>query len=101
MKKKQELTIEEAFVEIYATSYQFTHDNTLSFINFYNEKCKMLRHEIIEHEENEPFKFLKKTHKNWEIKKDKLQTEFENTFNRLMKEYAELESIINLSSSSN
>lgn len=101
MKKKQEITTEEAFAEIYATSYKFTHDSTLSFINFYNEKCKMLRHEIIEHEENEPFKIFKKTHKNWEIKKDKLETELENTFNNLMEEYAELESLINFSSSSN
>lgn len=97
MKKKQELTTEEAFAQLYATSYKFAHNSTLNFIDFYDNKCKMLRREMFEHEEKEPLKIFKKTHKNWEIKKDKLSIEFENTFNNLMEEYKELEDLINIS----
>jgi len=97
MKKKQEFTTDETLAQIFVSTYKFAYDSTHSFIKFYNDKYKMLTREMYEHEENEPLKFFKKAHKAWEIKKDKLSLELDNTFKNLMDEYKELEDLINLS----
>lgn len=95
MEKKQKLTTEEALAQLYVSTYKFSHDNTFNIIKLYDVKYKMLKNKMIEHEEKEPLKFFKKTHKNWEIKKDKLNLELEITFNNLMEEYKELEELVN------
>lgn len=94
MKKNQKLTPEEILSQVYANSFKFVNDSTLNFIKLYNYKYNMLQQEIIKHEEIEPLKIFKKSHKNWEIKKDKLTIELEKTFNDLIDEYTELENLI-------
>ena len=96
MKVKKELTSEELLAQIYATSYKFVHDSTLNFIKLYDNKYKMLKRQMIDHEEKEPFKFLKKSHENWEIRKARLNLELDETFNNLIEEYKELEKILSL-----
>lgn len=101
MEEKANLTSDETLAQIFAISYKFAHDSTLNFIKLYDNKYKMLKLEMIKHEEKEPFKVFKKAHENWEIKKAKINLELEKTFNNLLEEYADLENLINLSTSSN
>ncbi len=96
MNKKQELTAEEAMAQIFATSYKFLHDSTKSFIEFYDYRYKMLRREVIEHEEKEPLKIFKKTHKDWESKREQLNSELEKVFQNLMEEYSDYGDLIEL-----
>lgn len=87
MKKKKELSTEEALAEVFATTYNFVFESTRSFIELYENKYKFLQREMIEHEESEPLKIFKKSHKKWETKKEQLNIELEKTFNILMEEY--------------
>ncbi len=96
MKKKQELTSEEAMAQVFATSYKFVFESTRSFIELYENKYKFLQREMIEHEEKEPLKIFKKTHKNWELKKEELNIELEKTFNILMEEYTDFVNLTEL-----
>ena len=48
-------------------------------------------------EEKEPSKIWKKVHREWESKKERLNLEIEETFNKLMEKYIDLEDLIGLS----
>ncbi|MCI9279869.1 MAG: hypothetical protein HFJ02_03610 [Bacilli bacterium] len=87
---------EEAFAQIYACTFKFIYDSTLNFIELYDDKCKMLRYEITMHEENKPFKIFKKAYKIWQEKRYELNLKYEKAFNDLMKEYQELEEMLEI-----
>ena len=97
MKNKQENTTEEAFNQIFNAFYKFIYENTKTFISLYELKCKRSKREIIEHEENEPFKIFKKSHKEWEEKGKQLEIELEKTFGILMEEYNDYADLVGLS----
>lgn len=96
MKKKKELSTEEALAEVFATTYNFVFESTRISIKFYENKYKRLQREMIDLEEDEPLKIFKKSHKNWEIKKEQLNNELEKTFNILMEEYNDFGELVSL-----
>lgn len=68
----------------------------MNFIKLYDDECKILRYEIIEHEEKKPFKIFKKAYKVWEAKRYELNLKYEKAFNNLMEEYQELEKMLEI-----
>lgn len=97
MNKKEKLRLDETIAKIYKTSFKIAHANTINLIEFYDKKHKLLQQEKIKLEEKEPSKMLKKVHKEWESKKEQLNLEIEETFNKLMEKYTDLENLIGLS----
>lgn len=96
MENKKELSTEEAFAEVFATTYNFVFESTRISIKFYENKYKRLQREMIDLEEDEPLKIFEKSHKNWETKKEQLNIELEKTFNILMEEYKDFGELVSL-----
>lgn len=94
MKKKQELTNDVSKELIFSASHKFIFESTKNFIELYKNKYKMLQWEIINHDKEEPLRIFKKAHKNWELKRERLNIELEEVFNNLMEEYEDFDNLI-------
>ena len=97
MNKKENLILDETLTKIYKTSFKMARANTIKLIEFYDKKHKLLQQERMKLEEKEPSKIWKKVHREWESKKERLNLEIEETFNKLMEKYIDLEDLIGLS----
>ena len=58
----KKLSAEEAFCKIYTTLYKSLDNTTKATIKFYENEYKMYEELILNHLEDEPPKFFKKTH---------------------------------------
>ncbi len=94
--KKKELSTNEAFAKVFATTYNFVFESTRLSIKFYEIEYKRLQREMIKLEENEPLKIFKKSHKNWEDKLQDLKQKYDDSFTKYIKECEELENVMNL-----
>lgn len=94
MKKKNELSVEEAFVKLYVTNLKYVHEGTLLSIKFYENKCNKLINEIDNLKDEEPLKIFKKSHQKWEAKLKQLQKDYEKASDTLFNEYKEFEAIL-------
>lgn len=86
----KKLTTEEAFCEIYKTLYKSLENTTQATIKFYENEYKMYEELIVNHLEDEPPKFLKKTHKKWEDKLEELTNEHDEAYKNYIDECQEL-----------
>lgn len=96
MKKDQKLNNEELIAKLYANSFLQLRDSTLTIIDFYDKKSTFLLEKLYELKNNEPWKILKKTHKEWEETIQKIDEEYKITFDKYLKECQELEEIMKL-----
>ena len=87
---KKTLSTKEAFNEVYKTLYKSVDQCTKSFMEFYENQCKMYEDLIESHLKDEPPKFFKKLHKKWEDKLIELNNEHDKAFENYIEECEEL-----------
>lgn len=87
---KKTLTIEEAFTELFVSTYKYLDESSRSTINFYEKQYKMYERYIVEHLEDEPTKLFKKTHKKWEEELNLLKEKHDELFSYYLEECEEL-----------
>lgn len=95
-KKESNIELEKAFAELYVSSAINLKNSTMNSIRLYDEKCKFIRNQIYTLKNEEPLKFFKKSHKNWENKLKKLKQKYDDSFTDFIGECKELEDIIEL-----
>lgn len=97
-KRKQDKITDEdkAIAELYVTCYKSLHDSTLSLIRLYENNFKSLNQILSLELDNEPFKFFKKSHIEWENKIKELKNKIELNEQNLFEEYKELEKLLEL-----
>lgn len=96
MKSKTNLTLTETLAQLYVSNLNLIRNNTIATIKLCDNQCKMLRNKIIILENNEPMKILKKLHKSWEEKLEKINRDYEIACNNLINEYMDLEEVMDL-----
>lgn len=96
MKKEQDLSNEEIIAKLYVNIFLQLRDNTLAIIESYDKQKTFLLNELYELRDNEPWKIFRKAHREWEKTVKKIQTDYESTFNKYIKECHELEEIMKL-----
>ena len=84
------LTTEEAFCEIFKTTYEYLDKTTKLTIDFYEKQYKRYEKQIVDHLEEEPPKFFKKTHKKWQDELDSLNDSRDKAFSNYLEECQEL-----------
>jgi len=87
---KKTLSTEEAFCEIYKSTYNYLDKTTKITIEFYENQYKRYEKEIIYHLEEEPPKLFKKSHKKWEEKLTSLKEKHDELFGCYLEECEEL-----------
>lgn len=95
-KKESSNELEKAFAELYVSNAINLKNSTINIAKFYNEKCKFIRKQIFILKNEEPLKFFKKSHKNWEDKLQDLKQKYDNSFTNYIEKCKELENVMNL-----
>lgn len=95
-KKESNNELEKAFAELYVSNAINLKNSTMNSAKFYDEKCKFIRKQIYILENEEPFKFFKKSHKNWEDKLQDLKQKYDDSFTNFIEECKELENVMKL-----
>lgn len=93
-KKDKDVSTEELFAKLCVSTAKYLQDSTFLFAEMYDNQYKMYTNLLINHCENEPFKFLKKAHKRWEEEKEELEQKKESAFGKYMKECNELYELV-------
>lgn len=89
---------DELIINLFKTQFDYCYKNTNGFITFYESKKNRLICQIYEHTKEEPCKFFKKTHKKWQDELDSLNKDLDDTYDKLMEEYKELEKLLKIAS---
>lgn len=96
MKEKKQISNEEALARLYVSTLNYVQDSTMLTIKFYENLCKRLRNEIIEHENIEPLKIFKKSHQQWEQKLRQLNINYDTACENLLNECKDFSNIIDI-----
>lgn len=88
--------LEKTFAELYISSAINLKNSIINIANFYDKKCNFIRKQICILENEEPLKFFKKSHKNWEDKLHDLSQKYDDAFTKFIEECKELESIMEI-----
>ena len=77
---------------------QFIHlrDSTLTFANFYDNQCKIIREQYDVLIDNEPCKLFRKSHREWENEKLQLEKKYDDTFRKYLEECKSLEELMSI-----
>lgn len=89
MNKDKPDELYDSVLNLYKNSFVSINKISKSIVNFYYLKYNYLEMELIEHLNNEPFKFLKKKYEIWENKKVKLEQEKEEVLQKIIEELNE------------
>lgn len=97
MKKKNEILSDKEIIDKLFTM-QFIHlrDSTLTFVNFYDNQCKIIREQYDMLIDNEPCKLFRKSHREWENEKLQLEKKYDDTFRKYLEECKSLEELMNI-----
>lgn len=86
MSKEKTENLYEEVLDFYNNSFKSMDNISKNIVNFYYSQYNYVDIELTEHINNEPFKWMKKNYKEWELKKEKLEKEKEQILYKIMKE---------------